>query len=145
MATRTITSANSTFIITVPGVFVAPQQLQGYSADDMFSVERQTPTEMQQGVDGFAASGFMFQLTKQGIILLPNSPSIDVFDQWWQFMLVARDSFLAQAVITLPSLAKKFVMVDGSLTGYAPMPGAGRTLKPRDFEVTWNQIIPQPI
>ena len=141
---RTITGANAVIILTVPGVFVVPQQLQGFAVDDVFSTERQAPVEATQGVDGQGASGFQFQQIKQGFMFQANSVSIDIFDQWWSFMQVVRDSFEASGVISLAAVQKKWVMTGGSLTGYTPIPNTGRMLKQRDFEITWNQIIPQP-
>ena len=39
MAFKTLTSANSVLIIGVAGLFNAPQQIQGFATDDIFSIE----------------------------------------------------------------------------------------------------------
>lgn len=142
MSLGTITSASAVITLTVPGVFLAPQQLQGFSTDDIFSTEKLQSVAVEQGVDGQVAAGFMFALVKQTIMLQANSDSNDVFDQWWAFMQTAIDAFPGFGLITLPAIKKKFTMVEGSLTGYQPIPNAGKTLKAREYEITWKQMIP---
>ena len=145
MSLGTITSASAVFTITVLGVFLAPQALQGFSTDDIFSTERLQSVAVEMGVDGEMAAGFMFVPLRQTVILQANSESNDVFDQWWMFMQTAIDAFPAAGIISLPAIKKKFIMVNGSLTGYQPIPNAAKTLRPREYEITWKQMIPSPI
>jgi len=139
-----ITAASAAFSITIPGVFNAPQLLQQYSADDIFDNQEMKTAEIQMGVDGVKAAGFVYVPMIQKVTFMANSPSVDIFDQWWQFMQTAVDNFDSQASIALPSLKKKFILINGTLTGYTPIPSAGRVLKPRSFEITWEKVIPQP-
>lgn len=146
MAARpgSITAANAAFAITIPGVFSAPQLLQQYSADDIFDNEQMKPAEVQMGVDGVLATGFVYVPMVQRVTFMANSPSVDIFDQWWTFQQTLQDIYQALATITLNSIGKKWSLINGSLTGYNPMPSAGRVLKPRQFEITWEKVIPQP-
>lgn len=135
---KDLTAANSIFQLSIPDVFPAPQQLQGYSADDIFETEDQEGIQTQMGVDGELAAGFVYVETKQSITLMPTSDSNDVFDQWRDAEKAALSVFRASAVIILPALGRKWQMTRGFLTRYKPIPGAGKILKPRTFGITWN-------
>lgn len=135
---KDLTAANSIFQLFIPDVFPAPQQLQGYAADDIFDVEDQESVQVQMGVDGELAAGFVYVETKQSITLMPTSDSNDVFDQWNAAQKAALTVFPASAVIILPGLNKKWQMTRGFLTRYKPIPGAGKIIKPRTFGITWN-------
>lgn len=134
-----ITAANAIFQLFIPDIFPAPQQLQGFSTDDIFDTEDQQSVQTQMGVDGLLSAGFVFVEVKQSITLMPNSPSNDVFDQWNASQLAALDSFPASAVVILPAIGKKWQMTRGFLTSYKPIPGAGQVLKPRKFGITWQR------
>jgi len=139
-----LTSATAVYMLTIPGVFSSPQQLQQFAADDIFSTEMLKSVEVSMGVDGILSGGFVFVPVVQSIMLQANSPSLEQFDQWWSAMQVAQETYTAQAVITLKSLGKKWAMTQGFLTGYMPIPDAGKTLKPRKMEITWQQAVPNP-
>lgn len=134
-----ITAANAVFQLFIPDVFPSPQQLQGFSADDIFDTESQEAVQTQMGVDGLLSAGFVFVETKQSITLQADSPSGSIFDQWRAAEKAALTAFAASATISLPSLGRKWTMTRGFLTAYKPIPGAGKILKPRTFGITWNK------
>lgn len=139
-----ITAANAIVTITVPGVFQQPQQLQQFAADDIFDTEAVKNIEVQMGVDGFLSGGWVNVPIPQSYSLQANSPSCNIFDQWWSAQSTLLDAIAAFGVVTLPSIAKKWALSNGFLTTYPPMPGAGRILRPRKFEITWQRVLPQP-
>lgn len=139
MADKNLTAANSIFQLFIPDVFPSPQQLQGYSADDIFDTDSQEEVQTQMGVDGLLSAGFVYAETKQSITLMPNSDSNDVFDQWRAAERAALSVFAASAVIILPALGRKWQMTRGFLTSYISIPGAGKILKARKFGITWNK------
>ena len=53
----TITAANSTFYLTVPGLYNSPVKIEGYSTDAMVSGEAITPVVAEMGVDGHLSFG----------------------------------------------------------------------------------------
>lgn len=139
---NSLTAANAIIMLTIPGVFTPPQQLQQFAADDIFSTEQLKSAETEMGVDGQLSGGFVFVPVKQSITLQANSPSCAVFDTWWAAAQAGIDVFSAFGVITLPSLKSKWALNNGFLTGYMPIPDAGKLLKPRKFEITWGQMLP---
>lgn len=135
-----ITSANTVYMLGITSLFPTPQQLQGYSADDVFSTDPLQSAETIMGVDGRLSAGFVFVEVKQGIQLQSDSASNDIFDRWWAAQQVARDIYFASGTVLFPSLGKKWAMTRGVLTMYPPMPDVGKTVKPRKYGITWEGI-----
>lgn len=150
MPTKTITSANAVYMLTVANVngdslFGAPQALQQFSAEDIFTTGPLASAETVMGLDGVLSAGFVFVPVVQNITLQANSPSNDVFDQWWQQQQIAKEVYIADATVVLPALQQKWAMSRGFLTSYPPIADAARTLRPRRYAVTWNAVSPAPI
>jgi tail fiber protein gp32 len=137
MALMTITSANSLYLISVVGVYDTPQQLQGFGVDEAFDTEVAEMAEVQLGIDGFSASGWLPRLTTQTVTLLAASPSFRVFEDWAAAMDLAREVIYATAVVTIPAVGRKYSFRQGTLTRYPAMPNARRTLQQRQFTITW--------
>ena len=81
-----ITSANAIIMLTIPDLFPAPQQLQGFAADDVYGVNDLKSAEVLMGVDGKLSGGFVFVPIEWSISFQADSPSLDIFDQWWTAM-----------------------------------------------------------
>lgn len=139
---RTITSANAIVMISVTPVFPVPIQLQGFSADDIFSTEALDSAETIMGVDGKLSAGFVFVPVKQNYQLQADSVSNDLFDQWHAAEQQAKEVFAAQGQVVLLGLGVTWTLTKGFLTSFPPMPDGGKTLKPRKYGITWERISP---
>jgi hypothetical protein len=139
-----ITSANAVIQIAVDVVFPTPQQLQGFTTDNIYDAPSYKPTEVQMGVDGHQSAGFIYSSKEVSYDLQADSLSNLFFDVWVQAMEAAEDVFTASGIILLKSVGTKFTMINGSLTGYTPIPSAGKLLKPRKHAITWERIIQAP-
>ena len=144
MANATLTVANSVLMIVIPDLFPVPQQLQGYAADDVFSTEAVDSVETVMGVDGLLSGGWMPTPKRQTYVFQADSSSTLIFDAWQQAQEAALDAFIAEMVVTLPSLKRTYVCTKGFLTSYTPMPDARKILQPRRFQITWQSIIGAP-
>jgi hypothetical protein len=142
---KSITAANAQYIIMIPELFPAPQALQGYAADDVFSTDPIKTVEVSMGIDGLMSAGFVFIEIAQNIMLQANSPSVFLFDQWYQAMISKKDIMFAQGTVLLESIRSNYAMRNGVLTNYLPMPDAGKVLKPRRFTITWERVEPAPL
>lgn len=140
-----ITSVNAVYMLVIPAVFPVPQQLQGFSADDIFDSEALASAEALMGLDGVLSAGFVFVPIKQGISLQADSPSNVVFDAWWTAQQVAKEVFPASAIINLGSIRRTYALATGWLTTYPALPDAKKTLTPRKYGITWGNIIPAPL
>ena len=139
-----ITSANAVLMLAVTGVFSSPQPLQQFAADDIFTNDSIPAAETIMGVDGHLAAGFVFAPVHWSVSLMADSPSNDLFDQWYQANSKAIDVFRSNGTVLLPSLGKKFNMNNGALITYRTMPDAARTLRSRTFVIAWESITPAP-
>ena len=140
-----ITSANAIYMLGISSLFPVPQQLQGFSADDVFSTDPLEVAETMMGVDGVLSGGFVFSTVVQGISLQADSASNDVFDQWWNAQRQIRDLYYANGTVILPSVGKKYTLTKGILKTYPAVPDAGKTLKPRKFTIHWQSVTLAPV
>ena len=132
-----ITSANATFFLTIPGVYPAPVQLQGFGVDDAFAPDAVDIAETQVGVDGYGVGGFMPVPVPMTIRLLASSPSIVVFENWFEAMVLQNDVLAAIGVISQPSVNRKYVMPNGIFQRLISMAQARKILENREFRITW--------
>lgn len=142
---RTITSANSVYMLAVVGLFQAPQRLTGYAADAAFATAAVRNAEVLMGVDGNMSAGFIFAVREQTITLQADSTSCDMFETWDAAQLAAQELFFGSAEIAIPSLGRRWIGLKGVLSSITPMPDARRTLAPRTFIITWESLLPVPL
>jgi len=143
---KTITSANSSLVLVVPQVFPVPVVVQGYAADDAFMTEAVDAAEAQMGVDGLMSAGFTPFITKFGITLQADSPSVDQFEVWLGAQQARKDLFFAAAgTLVLPSLQKSYIFTKGALTRITPVPPGKKVLQPVNYEISWELCQPVPL
>lgn len=140
-----ITSANSVYTLTVDTIFNQPQQLQKYAVDDAFTTQVLNAGEVQMGVDGGMAGGFVYVPVVQEIVFIADSPSVALFDQWYNAQLQAKDVYVASGTIIMPSIRTKWAMTFGILVNYSVIPDAKKVLQFRRFGITWQSAIPSPV
>lgn len=139
-----ITSLNSVFILAVPGVINAIQ-LQGFAADDIFTVDPLEIIETMMGIDGILSAGLVAVPVKMGIHLQADSTSNAVFDAWYAQMQKVNDVYFANANVTLTSINQKYALTKGVLVTYPPLADAAKTLRPRKYTIVWQAITPAVI
>jgi hypothetical protein len=137
-----ITAANAVLMISIPGLFPVPQQIQGFAADDVYDVEAIESAEVSMGVDGRMTAGFVYVPVKQSFTLQADSASAFIFDTWWATQQQAKDVFYASGSTVLPSLGSKWIQTKGALTSFKPVPDAKKLLQPRKFTITWESNLP---
>jgi hypothetical protein len=140
-----ITSANAIMMLSITSLYPVPQQIQGFSTDDVFAVDALDSAEVMMGVDGRLSSGFKFVPIKLSIHLQADSNGNPIFDNWWAAQQQAKDNFPAGMIISLPAIAMQYQLNRGFLTGYPPIPDAGKTLKPRKYEITFESFNYAPV
>lgn len=136
----TITSANSVFQLAVTDLYPVAQKLQGYAADDAFVAEAIDMAEVVMGVDGHMSAGFVFAPVPQTITIMPDSPSLEIFEAIMNATQTAREVYRCNATIVLPAIGRKYSLKNGVLTRAPQMPGVRKTLQPVAFTMTWEKI-----
>ena len=140
-----LSAANVVLMIAVPPLFLTPQQIQGFAPDDVYDIPQIKSVEVMMGVDGILSSGFVYVPMPMEITLQGDSQSNSLFDVWWTQMQAAKDTYIASGILSIPTIGTKYILTNGSLTGYKPVPGAKKLLQPRKHEVTWGGIAPAPV
>lgn len=135
-----ITSSNSSFVLTAPQVFPAPQTLQGYAVDDAFMADAVDLAEVVMGVDGKLSAGYTPNPTKITIAVMPDSPSVRIFDALIAATKAARDVIFLNGSIALPSIGKSYTLTKGVLTNVQVMPDAKKTLQPQKYILTFESV-----
>ena len=138
--TKTITSANAVFLLTITDLFSSPVALQGFCTDTAFTEDAIVASEAVMGVDGFLSAGVVMNPVKQKISIMPDSDSIAIFDVWYQQQRANRTVYFANATIDLPSLNKSFVLTKGALTSVRQIPDAKKVLQAQEYEITWESV-----
>ena len=139
-----LTAANSVITLVIHTVFNQPQTLQGYAADDVYDSDELDAAETQMGVDGKLSGGFVFVSFKQAFAIMADSPSAAVFDTWYAQNQSNQETFIANGVITLPAIGRKFTLTRGFLRGYKPLPDAKKLLIARRFRIEWQSVSGAP-
>lgn len=137
-----ITSANAVFMLNISDLYDAPQQLTNFATDDIYDVDTLAAAEAMMGVDGKLSSGFVFEPVQMKIAFMADSPSLAIFENWYQSNRATVDVYIAQATITLPSVNRKYTMNNGTLVSYPVMPAAKKVLQPRIVGITWESAVP---
>ncbi|OUI98157.1 hypothetical protein HK15_00375 [Acetobacter orientalis] len=137
-----ITAANSVFTLTVPGLYNAPITLQNYAADRAFETESRELAETAMSIDGYLNAGWVPNPVTQTISLAANSESALVFEAIVMAQDARRGLYRMGAEIQLPAIGRKYTMVRGLLRSLVSIPGAGRVLEARRFEIVWERVLP---
>lgn len=139
-----LTVVNSIIMISAPPLFSNAQQLQGFSAEDIFETEEIEVSETSMGVDGRLSGGLIYVPIPQWFHLQANSASVQIFDQIYNGQIAQNDIYIMQGSITLPALGVKYAMSNGIFKKYPPTPGAHRIAQPRKFTIEWERISVAP-
>lgn len=141
---NTITSANSVFSLVVDDLYPVAQILQGYAADRMFTTDALENAEIIMGADGRMSAGFVFNPTKQTVVIMPDSPSLPIFETWAQTQRTAQEIYRGQATIILPAIGRKYTLKRGVLSSAKFIPDAARVLQPVEYQITWESVVGEP-
>lgn len=141
-AKKTVTSANSAFILNCPALGIPAHILQGAAPDDFFSAMDVTSVQSYVGVDGFVSFAWVPTVKAMTVSLMANSPSYDFFEQLCQAQETSREVILIQSgIVAFPSLGKMYKFEDGAVTKTKPVPAAKQYIQPTTFEITWSRIV----
>lgn len=139
-----ITSANAAFMLAIAGLFTTPQQLQGWGVDEAFSAEQVENKEIKLGVDGLMSVGWVPTLIKVPLTFLADSPSLAMFDTWFNAENQQQDTFYASGVLNSPGLRKVWTFSHGVLSKYTPLPEAKKTFDMQRMELTFRTSVAAP-
>jgi H+/Cl- antiporter ClcA len=140
-----ITSANSSFVLTVAQVFAVPQILQGYGADDAFTQEKYQLAETRMGVDGILSGGYTPTPKRLTVNLQPDSVALATFLRWAQSVVAAKTSFTGKATILYPSVSLGFTLGTIFFEQTQGMPSAKKILDTFSVDLVYQDLTSFPI
>lgn len=140
-----ITSANSVFTITVPGVLPVAFTVEGFATDDAFTTDEVDVAETMMGVDGKMSAGFTPFITPLTVHFQADSPSISIFEQWLGAQEAAKRIFVAQATIAIPSVSRQYVFTKGVLRKAKKLSDAKKILQPVQYTLHWEKVTSVPL
>ena len=141
----TITAANSVFMLGIANLFNIPVKMQGYAADDAFATDEVELMEKFMGVDGKLSAGFIPYIIQFDFNLQADSASNALMDALIAAEKIAREKFVLNATIILPSTGFIYAFTTGYLDKASVMPGAGKVLKPRKYSLAFQDLSVAPI
>ncbi len=139
---RTITAANSTFYLTVTGLYDSPVKIEGYSTDAMVGAEAISPVVAEMGVDGHLSFGWVPTSKAVTVTLAADSPSRQTMDDWVTYQDAKGEVMVCSAEFSLPGIGRKYIGTRGAITSAPPMPGANKTLQPTAYTITFESWAP---
>lgn len=137
-----ITAANAVFTLSIPGIFSAPQRLQGFDVDGVFDTDAVDVAEDKIGVDGILSAGFVFALVPMTVHLQADSQSITLFETWLATQKANLQTYLAQGQVQLPAIGRKYTLTNGVLKRPKQTSDVHRVLQARTFGLDWQDISP---
>ena len=141
----TLTSANSVLMLGVTNLFNIPVQIQGFAADDAFTIGDVESAETVMGVDARLSAGWIPQIKSIEIMLQADSASNDFFDTLAAAEDVAQEKYEINGSILIPSISRLFTLTRGFQKGLSLMPAAKKILQPRKFTIDFEKISRAPV
>lgn len=138
----TITAANSTFYLIVPGLYDSPVKIEGYSTDAMVGAEAINPVVGEMGVDGHLSLGWVPTAKAITVTLAADSHSRQIIDDWVTYQDARREVMTCSAEFSLPGIGRKYIGSRGAITSAPPMPGANKTLQATAYTITFEKWAP---
>jgi hypothetical protein len=137
-----ITASNSTVMLSITNLYPVPQKLVKFGADAMFATDDIEPAETGKGVDGNMFAGYVPYNTPQTFTIMPDSPSLTLFETWLATMKANKSIIQANATITIPSIRKKYTLTNGVLGRIRSIPTANKVLAAMEYQIIWDNIDP---
>lgn len=142
---QTITSANASLFITVPGLYDSPVKIENFSTDAMVSAAQVNPVVAEMGVDGHLSVGYTPTPKEITVTLAADSKSRPVFDDWQAYQDAAKEVYVCSAQFIVPGIGKTFTGLRGALTAAQPMPNAAKTLQAPAYNITFESWTPSSL
>ncbi|OYV50518.1 MAG: hypothetical protein B7X10_01260 [Burkholderiales bacterium 21-58-4] len=132
-------------MLGVANLYNVPIQIQGFATDDAFTAADVDTAETMMGVDGKLSAGFTPYPTTIEISLQADSASNLFFDAIINAELVAREKYVMNGSILIPSLGQLFSMTTGFLGKVTKVSAAKKVMQPRKFEIVFQSVVGAPV
>ena len=140
LALGSITSANSSAILSVNTVFPAGIALQMFSIDTGINMEEVQIADTRMSVDGHMVAGYIPSIKTVQIGLEPASPSYEALCQLYRLTENKRGFYECGLVLTIPDLngGQVFTWSKGVLVSGTILPPVQQLLQPTTWTFRFN-------
>lgn len=138
---NSLTSADCIINMTVDNLYPSGFKLEQFEAQNIFEMADTTIAETIRTADGKLTGGFIFGDLPWTFHIQPDSPTRGKVDIWYQTSQTSKAIFRCNAIVMLPSLSRKYVLTNGILKSWKPLPSAGRILQPIAGQIEWETIV----
>ncbi|EPY6812455.1 phage tail fiber protein [Klebsiella quasipneumoniae] len=138
---NSLTSADCTIILTVTNLYTSGFNLEQFEAQNIFEMGDTEIAETIRTADNKLTGGYVNGDLPWTFHILPDSPSRNYIDTWFQTQRTAKALFRCNGTIYLPSLGKKYTMTNGIFKSWKAIPSAGRILQPMAGLIEWENIV----
>lgn len=142
---KSITSANAIFTMTIDTVAPVAFVLENWSVDSAWETEAYAQLETRMSMDGYLNVGFVWRSVNMTLTLQPGSSSIDVFRQLQTGQMAATKEYRIGGTLHLPSINQKFTLTNGVMKSGSILPNGGETLAEQAFNFEWERVYPAAI
>lgn len=136
---RSLSSANSTFMIGAVGVFSDLVKIEGYSAESAWNMDDVSLATTILGVDGSFSSAWIPYMTTMTLQLMPNSSSNDFFERIMSYQDVIQETVELFGNIQIPSIGRKYALENGVISKMSLIPSAAKTLQAKKVVLIWGK------
>lgn len=140
----TLTTANAVMTATIEALYPQAQQIQGFSADDVFGFSEVENGEYSMGIDGKLSAGFVFNEIPFTVTLQADSPSLTLFDNVWNYEVANRTKLNQDWTVALPALGKRFTLSGGFMRTWKA-PDGKKILQPGVIQLVFSRVAPSPL
>ena len=135
-------ASTSSALSTISGLLGVPTTLEGWAADNAFSIDAQDLAVAVQGVDGKVHFGWVPNLNTFNLSLMPDSDSQSYINNVIAAQKTMRETFLITGVLLVPSIGVRYSLVNGAITRGTPVPSHGRVLAAQGTTITFAEANP---
>jgi hypothetical protein len=135
-----ITAANAVLSLVIASLYPGAVQIQGFATDDAFDFPDVEGMETMLGVDGVLSAGVIPVVFNQDIVLQADSPSNEVFENWFATQQQLKSPLQATGTVILPAIGMQYQLSKGFLISGKPVAGVKKVLQPRKWGIRWNTL-----
>jgi len=140
-----LTTANSSIVLSFAGLYPNGVTLQKFTADDIFDTADVSNAEVVMGIDGKMSYAWKPAPIVQTFSVMADSPTALIFDQVYASEQQAKEKILVQGIVRMTGQGLVYQMMNGVITSMSVMSSAKVTAQPRKLQVTWESMNASPI
>lgn len=142
---RNVTSLDLQVLLTIPGLFDAGVQLEGFGAGTALVPEGLDVAETSMGVDGKMSAGRKPAIEKVKITFAADSLSCDTIEEWKGTQDAFGNLLYADMTVLVPGLGKLYTYTKGVLKTFKSAADAKNKMEDVEYEIHFESVTIQRV